>query len=98
MTAIFQLRDVVKTHVSESVSFRLTIPHLEIRAGDKVALEGESGCGKSTLLDLLAPGRVAPSEVMRPPATVTVPVPKALLVMLPTDPTGSTPISTMFQS
>lgn len=34
--------------------FRLTVPHLDIAAGAKLAFVGESGSGKSTLLELLA--------------------------------------------
>lgn len=34
--------------------YSLEIEHLELRAGQQLALVGPSGCGKSTLLDLLA--------------------------------------------
>lgn len=33
--------------------YTLSIPRLEIRAGEKLAITGPSGCGKSTALDLL---------------------------------------------
>lgn len=51
---IYHLREVVKMHESKGVSFRLTVPSLQIGLGEKIALIGESGCGKSTLLDMLA--------------------------------------------
>ena len=54
MAMVFQLRDVIKDYGSSGSRFRLAVPELLIRSGEKIALEGESGCGKSTLLDLLA--------------------------------------------
>jgi ATP-binding cassette subfamily C protein LapB len=39
----------------------LTVPHLEIRAGEKIALLGRMGAGKSTLLQMLA-GLRSPQE------------------------------------
>lgn len=51
---IYHLRDVVLDRVSEGISFRLSVPSLQIAQGEKIALIGESGCGKSTLLDILA--------------------------------------------
>lgn len=38
----------------QSREFRLNIPHLAIKQGQKVAIVGPSGCGKSTLLSLIA--------------------------------------------
>jgi len=51
---IYHLRNVVLDRVSQGVSFRLSVPSLQITQGEKIALIGESGCGKSTLLDILA--------------------------------------------
>ena len=34
--------------------FRLTIPHLQVARGEKVAVIGPSGCGKTTLLHLIS--------------------------------------------
>lgn len=59
---IYHLRNVVLDRESQGVSFRLSVPSLQISRGEKIALIGESGCGKSTLLDILAfIGR--PSEI-----------------------------------
>lgn len=51
---MLSLRAVVKTLGEGARRFRLQIPHLELVAGQQMALVGPSGCGKSTLLDLLA--------------------------------------------
>ena len=53
-STVYRLQNVELSHRSEGVSFRLTVPSLEITRGEKIALIGESGCGKSTLLDILA--------------------------------------------
>ena len=51
---VYHLRDVIRDHASEGVTFRLRVPSLQIAQGEQIALIGESGCGKSTLLDMLA--------------------------------------------
>src|SRR5690606_16396035 len=53
-SAVFSLRNVVKSYQSGGAAFRLTIPRLDIMRGAKLAFVGESGSGKSTLLELLA--------------------------------------------
>lgn len=56
MTAgtVFSLREVVKSWVAPDAVFQLSIPHLEVKAGQQIVVQGQSGCGKSTLLDVLA--------------------------------------------
>lgn len=51
---MLNLRGVHKTRGTGQHRFRLTVPHLDLHAGEHYALVGPSGCGKSTLLDLLA--------------------------------------------
>ncbi|HEY0288391.1 MAG TPA: ABC transporter ATP-binding protein [Pseudomonas sp.] len=51
---MLSLREVRKTWGERGQRFSLEIPHLELAAGQQMALVGPSGCGKSTLLDLLA--------------------------------------------
>jgi len=51
---VFSLRNVKKTWAAPDEEFKLSIPHLEIKAGQQIAVQGQSGCGKSTLLDVLA--------------------------------------------
>jgi putative ABC transport system ATP-binding protein len=51
---MLSLREVRKTRGEGSQRYSLVIPHLELAAGQQLALVGPSGCGKSTLLDLLA--------------------------------------------
>lgn len=51
---MLSLRAVSKTLGEGAQRFSLEIAHLELVAGQQIALVGPSGCGKSTLLDLLA--------------------------------------------
>jgi putative ABC transport system ATP-binding protein len=54
MSAIYSLRNVVKSRLVEGAGFRLVVPAVDIHPEENVALVGHSGCGKSTLLDMLA--------------------------------------------
>lgn len=49
---LFSIRDLCLAR-SSGPGFTLSMPRLDIAAGDKVAITGASGCGKSTALDLL---------------------------------------------
>lgn len=49
---LFSIRDLRLTRTA-GPGFTLSLPRLDIAAGDKVAITGASGCGKSTALDLL---------------------------------------------
>lgn len=51
---MFSLRSVIKRYAAGGTEFCLTVPHLDIAGGAKLAFIGESGSGKSTLLELLA--------------------------------------------
>jgi len=44
----------LKSYKAGGTEFRLSVPHLEVSPGAKLAFVGESGSGKSTLLELLA--------------------------------------------
>lgn len=50
---LYSLRSISKSY-RHNAGFVLEIPHLDIVAGQKLALIGPSGCGKSTALDMLA--------------------------------------------
>ena len=54
MTAVYNLKNVVKERLIDGVGFRLVVPEIRIHAEENIALVGHSGCGKSTLLDILA--------------------------------------------
>ncbi|WP_428564675.1 MAG: ABC transporter ATP-binding protein [Solidesulfovibrio sp. DCME] len=49
---LLSIRDLRLTRNAGS-RYSLSIPRLDIQAGEKIAVTGESGCGKSTALDLL---------------------------------------------
>lgn len=50
---LLELKNVRKVREKGGVTFELQVPHLEVRAGEFLAVVGPSGCGKSTLLDFL---------------------------------------------
>ncbi|MGH8507987.1 MAG: ABC transporter ATP-binding protein [Gammaproteobacteria bacterium] len=54
MSAIYHLKEIVKTRATNGTGFRLLIPSIRIEDREAIALVGYSGCGKSTLLDVLA--------------------------------------------
>ena len=51
---IFHLRNLTKSWKAQDGEFQLSVPQLDVHAGDQIAVLGQSGCGKSTLLDILA--------------------------------------------
>jgi len=53
-TPIFHLRNLTKSWKAQDGEFQLSVPKLDVHAGDQIAVLGQSGCGKSTLLDILA--------------------------------------------
>ena len=55
MTALaYDIVGLVASKASGGAVFELSLPHLTVSQGEKVAIVGPSGCGKSTLLDLLS--------------------------------------------
>ncbi|MFC1684897.1 ABC transporter ATP-binding protein [Pseudomonadota bacterium] len=51
---VFHLRNLTKSWKAQDGEFQLSVPQLDVHAGDQIAVLGQSGCGKSTLLDILA--------------------------------------------
>lgn len=52
MTAVIRASNLGFSYPKSS--FKLQVPELTVRAGERLALVGPSGCGKSTLLNLLS--------------------------------------------
>lgn len=54
-TLLYNIQNIAKSRpgAKDEREFRLLIPSLKIREGDKLAITGPSGCGKSTTLDIL---------------------------------------------
>ena len=62
---IYRLEGVVKRYhrPDGGIEFEMAVPHLELRAGDRLALSAPSGAGKSTLLNMLLLA-MSPSEAV----------------------------------
>lgn len=54
MTEFMRLRQIRFRRQKNGSSFMLSVPELDIRRGETLAVVGQSGCGKSTLMDILA--------------------------------------------
>jgi len=53
-TPVYEVVGLTALKSAGGTTFELSVPHLSIARGEKVALVGPSGCGKSTLLDMLS--------------------------------------------
>ena len=53
MTVVLRISDMA-LGFGAGADFRLEVPALTLRRGDRIAIAGPSGCGKSTLLETLA--------------------------------------------
>ena len=53
MSVVLRISDM-RLGVGADAGFRLEVPSLTLRRGERIAIAGPSGCGKSTLLEVLA--------------------------------------------
>ncbi|WP_083875643.1 ABC transporter ATP-binding protein [Caenispirillum salinarum] len=51
---VLSCRDLAVRRQSADSTFSLSVPRLDLRTGDRLALMGQSGSGKSTLINILA--------------------------------------------
>lgn len=52
--SVIEVRGLRVERKSDDWSFAMSVPHLDVRRGQAVAVVGPSGCGKSTLLDAMS--------------------------------------------